>query len=148
MGLPRPSDRFAAAVVLALALASSLAGCSAVADAIPKGGPIPQNQAEDYARLSSGMSTAPVSVVSSRLSTYGAERPRGTAAKPGDKVWVVVLSGMFPGASLCLIPIPAFSFSLTSTPAPYVNSCPPPSARERVILDANWGTTLEVLPGA
>src|SRR5689334_5129706 len=97
-------------------LAFSVAGCSAVADALPKGGPIAQNMAEDYARMASGASGAPVAVVSSRLSTYGAERPSGRAAKSETKVWVVVLSGMFFPEASCFVALPVSNFGASPTP--------------------------------
>ena len=131
------------AVLAGCLLALAVAGCSAIGDAIPKGGPIAQSLAEDYARLASGISVAPVAVVSSRLSTYGAERPGGTAAGPGDQVWAVILSGMFPVAS-CFVQVPVFNLNATPPPA---NPCPAPSARERVLVDANSGKVLEVIPG-
>jgi hypothetical protein len=126
-------------------LALTVAGCSAVADALPKGGPIAQNMAEDYARMASGVAVTPVAVVSSRLSTYGAERPSGRAAKADAKVWVVVLSGMFFPEASCFVALPVYNFGASPTPVP--RPCPSPAGRERVILDANWGTLLEVIPG-
>lgn len=103
-------------------------------------GPIDRSLAETYARLGSGVSFAPVDVVDSRLSTYGAERPRGSLRAAHVQVWVVVLSGSFP-ISGCKIHVNPFGS------APPASPCPTPAARERVLIDAGNGEVIELIPG-
>jgi len=69
------------------------------------------------------------SVVSTTLSTYGAEACDGTMAAPGTLVWAVHLSGSF-----------AFSCGpATTTP----QSCPPPATTELILIDAETGAFIE-----
>jgi hypothetical protein len=134
------------AIVLVLGGATlALSGCAQLISAIPEGGPIPKNLAEDYARLSSGASVAAVEVVSSQLSTYGIERPGGTAAAPDTKVWAVVLKGAFPYGS-CSFPGLGMTFwsqspALVPTVPPV--PCPAPALRQRILLNARNGQFIE-----
>jgi len=134
--------RLIAVVIAALAFAA----CDAISAGIVTRAPIAQNLAEDYARLSSGASVAPVAVVSSRLSTDGAERPGGRSRQPDAQVWAVVLTGAFPAAS-CGTPkaLPTNSFGMGGFPG--LANCPPPATRERVLIDAFSGQGIEVIPG-
>ena len=85
------------------------------------------------------MSLAPVQVVSSRLSTYGAEHPGGTLATRDLPVWAVTLGGAFPYASCLIVAFPS--------PGATFRPCPSPAPRERVLVDARTGHVVEVIPG-
>jgi hypothetical protein len=126
-----------------VALVASVAACDTVGDVVngvvSSPAPIAQSYAEDLARLSSGMSVAPVAVVSSRLSTYGAEHPGGTLAARDLPVWAVILSGAFPYASCLIVVFPS--------PGATFRPCPSPAARERVLLNGRTGLVIEVIPG-
>jgi hypothetical protein len=128
-------------IAVLLLAAAALAGCDSLSGVVTTG-PVAQSVAETNARMSSGVSLASVEVVSSRLSTYGAEQPGGSLRAPDAQVWAVVLSGAFPYGS-CLITIPGFG-SPAPTPA---KPCPAPALRERVLLDANSGRVIVVIPG-
>jgi predicted small secreted protein len=130
-------------IALAALLATLLL---AACDTIVTRGPITQSVAETNARRSSGASVAPVAVVSARLSTYGAERPGGRDRDPSAQVWAVVLSGAFPAASCGTPkPVPTNSFGIGGFPG--LANCPPPFPRERVLIDALSGATIEVIQG-
>lgn len=117
-----------------------MAACGIEIGPVVSVGPIDRSLAETYARLGSGVSFAPVDVVDSRLSTYGAERPRGSLRAADVQVWVVVLSGSFP-ISGCKIDVSLFGS------APPASPCPTPAARERVLIDAGNGEVIELIPG-
>lgn len=67
----------------------------------------------------------PVKVLSTRLSTYGAEAGGGLAAADAP-VWTVVLSGSFP---------PFSCGPMTAAPHP----CPQPATSALILLDARTG---------
>jgi hypothetical protein len=77
-------------------------------------------------------STIPVTVVSTKLSTYGAEASGGSVVDAGTPVWAVELSGSFRFPSCG----PA-----TATPHP----CPSPATSELVLVDARTGAFIEGL---
>lgn len=77
-------------------------------------------------------STIPVTVVSTKLSTYGAEVRTGSLADSNTPVWAVLLSGSFRYPSCG----PA-----TATPHP----CPSPATSELVLIDARTGAFIEGL---
>jgi len=77
-------------------------------------------------------STIPVTVVSTKLSTYGVEAVMGSLADANAPVWAVLLSGSF-GFPSCG---PA-----TATPHP----CPSPATSELVLIDARTGAFIEGL---
>lgn len=135
---PSPGRRGGAAVAI-VAACWLLVGCGGVGDVV-RVGPISQSVAETNARMSSGVSFAAVTVVSSRLSTYGQERPGRSLLAPDAQVWVVILSGSFPYGS-CRIQLPGLGS------APPASPCPTPTSRERVLLDARSGKVIEVVPG-
>jgi hypothetical protein len=130
-------------VVVLFAILPIVLGCSAAVDVVntvvSSPAPIARSYAEDMARLSSGVSVAPVDVVSSRLSTYGAERPGGRLAAADRPVWAVVLSGLFP-ASSCMV-------TLFPSPGATPRSCPSAAPRERVLVDARTALVIEVISG-
>ena len=134
------STRFAQIAVLLL-LAAAFAGCDSLSGVVTTG-PVAQSVAEMNARMSSGVSLASVEVVSSRISTYGAEHPGGSLRAPDAQVWAVVLSGAFPYGS-CQITIPGFGSPAATAAKP----CPQPALRERVLLDGKSGRVIEVIPG-
>jgi hypothetical protein len=120
------------------AIVASLTACNLVAVVVTMG-PISQQTAEDTARFSSGVSVAPVAVVFSRLSTYGAEHPGGSLAAPEGAVWAVTLSGGFFPESSCTAILGFASPSLSDPP------CRPPSPPERVLVDAWSGHVIEIV---
>jgi hypothetical protein len=73
-----------------------------------------------------------VTVVSTKLSTYGAEAGGGSFVDPDTPVWAVLLSGSF-GFPSC--------GGITLTPHP----CPSPATSELVLIDARTGTFIEGL---
>jgi hypothetical protein len=108
------------------------AGCELPQGIVTDDYTVPQTQAEDAARLSAGMSVAPITVISARLTTYGEARPGGTAKPPDHPVWVVTLGGAFPDQSCTPI-------SFTASPRP----CRSPAARKVMVLDARNAQVLE-----
>jgi hypothetical protein len=144
----RLAEWFAIAFVVTATLAVS--GCSQVMSVVETG-PISQKLAEDYARLGAGASVQSIEVVSSRLSTYGVERPGGLSADAAAQVWAVVLSGAFPYGS-CDIGFNLGSFNLFASgppkPQPTFKPCNPPAMRERILVDARNGHIIErIVPG-
>jgi hypothetical protein len=77
-------------------------------------------------------STIPVTVVSTTLSTYGANSGGGAVAGADTPVWAVLLSGSF-GFPSC--------GPITPTPHP----CPSPATSELVLIDARTGAFIEGL---
>jgi hypothetical protein len=122
------------AAVLVLA-AVALAACELPEGVVTNDFTVPQQQAEDAARIAAGMSLAGVRVLASRLTTYGEARPGGTARPPDHPVWVVTLGGAFPDASC-----QPLTFSASARP------CRSPAARKTMILDARNANLLEAIP--
>jgi hypothetical protein len=81
------------------------------------------------------MSVAAITVISSRLTTYGEARPGGTAKPSDHPVWVVTLGGAFPDES-CM------PLTFKESPKP----CRSPAARKLMILDARNAEVLETIP--
>jgi hypothetical protein len=77
-------------------------------------------------------STIPVTVISTKLSTYGTQADGGSIVGAATPVWAVLLSGSFRFPSCG----PA-----TATPHP----CPSPATSELVIIDARTGAFIEGL---
>jgi len=77
-------------------------------------------------------SAIPVTVISTKLSTYGAEAGGGSFVDADTPVWAVLLSGSF-GFPSCGPP--------TATPHP----CPAPATSELVLIDARTGAFIEGL---
>ena len=77
-------------------------------------------------------STIPVTVVSTTLSTFGAEPDGGPIVDAATPVWAVLLSGSF-GFPSC--------GPMTVTPHP----CPSPATSELVLIDARTGAFIEGL---
>jgi hypothetical protein len=71
-----------------------------------------------------------VKVVSTRLSTYGAEAHGGAAVDPNTQVWAVLLSGAF-GPLAC------------GTPAPSPQACSGIATSALVLIDARTGTFIQ-----
>jgi hypothetical protein len=141
-------------LVIAFVVVTTLAvsGCSQVMSVVDTG-PISQKLAEDYARLGAGASVQSIEVVSSRLTTYGVERPGGHATDPATQVWAVILSGAFPygscdiGAGLGQY-FGSFDPFGSPRPQPTFKPCNPPAMRERILVDARNGHIIErIVPG-
>ncbi len=76
-------------------------------------------------------SSTPVSVTSTRLSTYGREAAGGFAAPADAPVWAVEIAG-------------TFALSCGPAPAPSVTQvCPPPLTSELILVDARTGVFLQ-----
>jgi len=80
--------------------------------------------------IDSASSTIPVKVVSTKLSTYGAQAEGGSLRGPGSPVWAVLLSGSF-GFPSC--------GPMTATPHP----CPSPATSALILIDAQTGAFIE-----
>ena len=144
--MSRFRDRAAEWIVIAAVIVATIAlsGCAGVVHAVPDRGPMSAAMAEDYARLAAGASVATIEVLSSRLSTYGAERPGGTAATPDTAVWSITLKGALPYASCAFNLGPGTSSGLGTTKAePTAAPCPPPALRQRILLHARDGRVIE-----
>jgi hypothetical protein len=77
-------------------------------------------------------SSIPVTVLSTKLSTYGAEAPDGSMVAENNPVWAVRLSGSFQWPSCG----PA-----TAIPHP----CPSPATTELILIDARTGAFIEAM---
>jgi hypothetical protein len=75
-------------------------------------------------------STIPVTVLSTKLSTYGAEAGAGSMVAANTLVWAVRLSGSFQWPSCG---------PMTATPHP----CPSPATSELILIDARTGAFIE-----
>lgn len=100
--------------VSSLVLLLTLLGCS---------GAVSREAAVDRAIRSVGSSTA-VTVLDTRLSTFGVEAPTSELAPPGTPVWAVTRAGTFEAPSCG----PASA-----------RQCPPPNLTALVLIDARTG---------
>jgi hypothetical protein len=75
-------------------------------------------------------SAATVKILSTRLSTYGAEAGGGSVADPSTPVWAVRLSGSFQ---------PPSCGPMTATPHP----CPSPATSALILIDATTGAFIQ-----
>jgi hypothetical protein len=73
-----------------------------------------------------------IKVVSTRLSTYGAEAHGGAAVDPSTQVWAVMLSGTF-GQLAC------------GTPAPSPLACGGTATTALVLIDARTGAFIRAM---
>jgi hypothetical protein len=80
--------------------------------------------------ISQAGSTIPVTVLSTTLSTYGAEAGGGSMVDASTPVWAVRLSGSFQWPSCG---------PMTATPHP----CPSPATSELILIDARTGAFIE-----
>jgi hypothetical protein len=118
-----------ACVVLAVLV---FAGCGG---SVPSGDLISLGAAQAIA-VQSTTSSAPVSLTSIRLSTYGREADGGLVAPAESPVWAVAVTGSFP-------------VSCGPAPPPSVTKvCPPPQTTELVLIDARTGAFLQGLAPA
>jgi hypothetical protein len=76
-----------------------------------------------------------IKVVSTRLSTYGAEAHGGAAVDPSTQVWAVMLSGTF-GQLAC------------GTPAPSPQACGGTATNALVLIDARTGAFIQSIKPA
>jgi len=114
---------------LALVAAMLLVSCSA-STPVPSPAPTPIPAAAASAVAVAELDGGPdVKVVSTRLSTYGAEA-NGTIVPADTPVWVVVLSGAFQ--------LPSCG-PMTATPHP----CPSPATSARALVDARSGAFIQ-----
>jgi hypothetical protein len=79
-------------------------------------------------------SSIPVTVISTKLSTYGANAGGGLVADPDTPVWAVTVSGSFPTSC----------GPYSATPHP----CPSPLTSELILIDARTGAFLQGLSPA
>lgn len=138
----RASRSFPVLVLLVVALAACASPSPSASVALPTGAlsavptvsAVPSESlalisaaaAEEAAVAQSGPG---VTLVSARLSKYGAEAGGGLVVAADTPVWAVLLSGSFP-----------FSCG-PYAPAPH--SCPPPATTELVLIDARTGAFIE-----
>jgi hypothetical protein len=123
---PRRSVRLATWVALAVAIVG-LAGC---AEPSAPNATITREDATLTAMRSTTSST-PVSVTSTRLSTYGHEAAGGSVAPADTPVWAVEVAG-------------TFELSCGPAPAPSVTKvCPPPLTSELILIDARTGVFIQ-----
>ena len=101
-------------------------GCAGGASAPPS---VSAESAAAMAIEQVGSSTT-VKIVSTRLSTYGADAAGGAIADAHTPVWAVLLSGTFQ---------PPSCGPMTATPHP----CPAPATSALVLIDARTGTFLQ-----
>lgn len=95
--------------------------------------PSPSAISADAARadaISQAGSEIPVTVLSMKLSTYGAEATGGSIVAADTPVWALLLSGSFR---------PPSCGPMTATPHP----CPPPATSALILIDARTGAFIE-----
>jgi hypothetical protein len=101
-----------------------------IPDTGPAPSPITADAAASMAIGQAAGSTIPVTVLSTKLSTYGAEAGGGSMVDADTPVWAVRLSGSFHWPSCG---------PMTATPHP----CPSPATSELILIDARTGAFIE-----
>jgi hypothetical protein len=121
------------AAILLLAVIVAAACARQTPSLSPVSAPSPSTvsaQAAALTAISNASSTIPVTVVSTTLSTYGAEAPGGSMVAANTLIWAGRLSGSFQWPSCG---------PMTASPHP----CPSPATSELVLVDARTGAFVE-----